>query len=148
MKLLRKLFNIKLTSPNYVTIYIDMWHKLLTTNEQKISWVVFENGTVVIINEQTDYLKAEAIDLMKEWGPVHAGCSAGDFSTLKLDDFPGWLVTSHHTNILTYVDNSEVKTENKINIMEDRATAIGLYGRNKRDLDAKKLNVIHIDNNY
>jgi hypothetical protein len=120
--------------------YVTAWQKILIAGYSK-SWVLFHNGTAVILVNPTDDLRAQAIDLMKEWGPVHAGCPAGDFSTSKLTDYPGWVVTCHHNDILTYVDPSEVAKGNSTDI------AIGMYGRSKRDLDAKELNVIHIEDN-
>jgi hypothetical protein len=53
-------------------------------------------------------LSVQALALMKEWGPVHAGGSAGDFGTIDLTNAPGWVVTSHHNDILTYVGPEEV----------------------------------------
>ena len=53
-------------------------------------------------------LSAQALALMKEWGPVHAGSSAGDFGTIDLTNSPGWVVTSHHDDILTYVAPDEI----------------------------------------
>ncbi len=76
--------------------------------------------------------------LMKEWGPVHAGSSAGDFTVIHLDDHPGWVVTSHHNDILTYVDPSEGDFD------PDKDLAIGLYGRGKRNVDAEELTIVHV----
>ena len=38
-------------------------------------------------------LGLSAMVLMKDWGPVHVGSPAGDFSTVTLTDHPGWAVT-------------------------------------------------------
>jgi hypothetical protein len=84
-------------------------------------------------------LQVLAIDLMKEWGLVHAGCSAGDFSTVKLTNNPGWVVTCHHNDILTYVSPDEMDEKHPTDIV------VGLYGREKRHLDAEGLNVIHVE---
>ena len=40
---------------------------------------------------------------MKEYGPVYVGSPAGDFTTIKLINDTGWVVTGSHQNILTYV---------------------------------------------
>jgi hypothetical protein len=120
--------------------YVAAWRKILIGGASK-SWVLFRNGTAVILISPVDDLRAQAVNLMKEWGPVHAGCPAGDFSTVKVTDYPGWVVTCHHNDILTYVDPSEVVNGSSTDI------TIGLRGRSKRDVDAKELNVIHVEDN-
>jgi hypothetical protein len=87
---------------------------------------------------ETD-LATQAIALMKEWGPVHAGCSAGDFATIALVNAPGWVVTSHHDDILTYVGPDEVGQSDANDVV------IGLIGRAKRDQDAQGLDIIHLE---
>ena len=84
-------------------------------------------------------LSDQAIELMREWGPLHAGSPAGDFSTVTLTEHPGWVVRSHHDDILTYVAPEEVPTAKETDI------AIGLFGRHKRDQDATDLDVIHVE---
>jgi hypothetical protein len=101
-------------------------------------WVLFRHGTCVLPEVATGDLRELAIDLMRTWGPVVPGTSAGDFNVVKLADHPGWLVTCHHDAILTYVGTDD---------LADRAASevvIGLIGRSKRDQDAKELRVIHV----
>jgi hypothetical protein len=86
---------------------------------------------------ETD-LAAQMIALMKDWGPVHAGCSAGDFNAIPLEAAPGWVVTSHHNDILTYVGSDEVGED-----AED--LRVGLLGRSRRDQDAQDLHVIRVE---
>ena len=62
------------------------------------------------------------------------GSPAGDFSVITLDKHPGWVVTSHHPDILNYVRPDEVDEGSS-------DVAIGLLGRSKRDRDAKELSV-------
>ena len=115
---------------------VNAWREIIVGNEK--SWVLFENGTCVILLEPEDDLSAQAIGLMKEWGPVHAGSSAGDFSTIALENDAGWVVTCHHNDILTYVLPEELDDS-----PED--LLVGLHGRSKRDRDAESLTVIHIE---
>jgi hypothetical protein len=75
---------------------------------------------------------------MKTHGPVHAGSPAGDFSVINLDDDPGWVVTSHHPDILTYVSPDEAAEQSN-------DLVIGLLGRSKRDMDAAELMIIHVE---
>lgn len=76
---------------------------------------------------------------MKEWGPVHAGSPAGDFSVINLRDASGWVVTCHHNDILTYVSPEEITAESA------ESVAIGLLGRSNRNEDARSLEVIHVE---
>lgn len=50
----------------------------------------------------------------------------------------GWVVASHHPDMLTMVLPSEVGQS------EDFLT-VGLYGRSKRDSDSSDLTVIHVE---
>lgn len=50
----------------------------------------------------------------------------------------GWVVTSHHNDILTYVDRTEVQASSS-------DLFIGLTGRAMRNQDAEELTVIHIE---
>jgi methyltransferase (TIGR00027 family) len=100
------------------------------------AWVLFRNGTYVVFTEATKDMGARASDLLREWGPVNPGSPAGDFAVVSLNDAPGWVVTGHHPDILTYVAPDEAP---------DSPTdlAIGLLGRAKRSLDAEELVVVH-----
>ena len=115
---------------------VNIWRQIIIGDDK--SWVLFDNGTCVILMEPGDDLAAQAITLMKEWGPVHAGCSAGDFSTITLDNETGWVVTSHHNDILTYVSPEEVGDD-------PSDLSVGLLGRSKRGQDADSLTVIHVE---
>ena len=115
---------------------VNIWRKIIRGDDK--SWVLFANGTCVILMEPEDDLSAQAIELMKEWGPVHAGSSAGDFSTITLHNDAGWVVTSHHKDILTYVGSEESGDD-------PSDLSVGLLGRFKRDQDAGALTVIHVE---
>lgn len=115
---------------------ITLWRNIIVGDDK--SWVLFENGTCVILMEPEIDLSAQAVKLMKEWGPVYPGSSAGDFSTITLEDGSGWVVTSHHHDILTYVAPEEAgDNPNEI--------SVGLLGRSKRNQDAETLVVIHTE---
>ena len=119
-----------------MSTFIDTWRKIIVGDDK--SWVLFANGTCVVLMEPEDDLESQAIELMKEWGPVHAGSPAGDFNTVTLPDNLGWVATCHHNDILTLVLRDELEGE-----PED--VMVGLYGRSKRDQDAHDLQVIHIE---
>jgi hypothetical protein len=116
---------------------IEIWRSIIV-GEQK-SWVLFKNGTCVVLIEPETDLVAQATALMKEWGPVGVGCSSGDFGTIDLVNAPGWVVTSHHNDILTYVGPDEVEQPGPNNVV------VGLIGRGKRDQDAQELEIVHVE---
>ncbi|MEU4324553.1 hypothetical protein [Nonomuraea dietziae] len=113
---------------------IAIWRQLLHPGR---SWVLFANGTCVILMEPDGDLAGQARDLLREFGPVHAGTPAGDFTTIGLDDAPGWAVTCHHPDILTYVADDELETDDDL--------TVGLFGRGKRDQDGHELVVVHVE---
>lgn len=113
---------------------IETWRRLLDPAK---SWVLFAQGTCVILMEPADDLAQQATSLLREYGPVRAGTPAGDFNTIDLDDAPGWAVTGHHPDILTYVDPSELESHDDL--------TVGLFGRSKRDQDGHDLTVIHVE---
>jgi hypothetical protein len=116
---------------------VPIWRSIILGDQK--SWVLFKNGTCVILMEPEADLSVQAVALMKEWGPVHAGCPAGDFGTIELTNAPGWVVTSHHNDILTYVGTDE------INEADPSDLVVGLFGRGKRDQDAQELEIIHVE---
>jgi hypothetical protein len=119
------------------TAMIETWRCLLDPAK---SWVLFANGTCVILMEPTGDLAQQATSLLQEYGPVHAGTPAGDFDIIDLDEASGWAVTGHHPDILTYVDPSELENHDDL--------TVGLFGRSKRDQDGHDLIIIHIEDNY
>lgn len=116
---------------------VEVWRTIIMGGQK--SWVLFKNGTCVILMEPEADLSAQATALMKEWGPVHAGSSFGDFSVIHLEATPGWVVTSHHNDILTYVAPDELGRLNPDDLV------VGLFGRRKRDQDAQGLEIIHVE---
>ena len=70
----------------------EVWRPILGGGPG-VSWVVFENGTCVVLENPEGDLVAQAIEVLKRWGPVHAGSSFGDFRVVDLEN--GWIVTSH-----------------------------------------------------
>jgi hypothetical protein len=115
---------------------VGIWRSIILGDTK--SWVLFENGTCVILIKPDNDLAAQALALMKEWGSVHPGCSAGDFSVVHLASAPGLVVTGHHNDILSYVAPEDVDKD-----AED--VVIGLLGRAKRGQDAEELKIIHIE---
>ncbi|MBA3868831.1 MAG: hypothetical protein H0X30_06730 [Anaerolineae bacterium] len=116
--------------------YKDVWQNLID-DEQK-SWVVFENGTCVILMQPSADLAQQAQTLLSEYGGVDEATASADFSVLELDVVPGWVVGSHHPDILNYVAPDE--------LFEGlpRDMQAGFIGRQHRSDDAQQLNVVYI----
>lgn len=114
----------------------SIWRGILA-HERK-TWVLFSHGTCVIFADATGDVSEEALGIMREWGPVHAGSSAGDFSVIGLDDEAGWVVTCHHPDVLTYVSPDEIGPD-------PSELEIGLFGRAQRQADAEELRIIHVE---
>ena len=116
---------------------IEAWRRIVVGDSK--SWVLFSHGTCVIIMHPKADLLAQAVELMREYGPVHVGSPAGDFGVITLTAHPGWAVTCHHNDILTYVAPEELSADKRDDVM------IGMFGRGKRDRDASELEVIYVE---
>ncbi|WP_263107182.1 hypothetical protein [Kitasatospora sp. DSM 101779] len=116
-------------------ILVDVWQRLLT--DPRKSWVLFEYGTCVVLTAPEGDLAEQATGILGDFGPVHAGSSAGDFGVIHLDDADGWVVTGHHHDVLTYVAPEEPPSPDDL--------AVGLCGRSKRHRDGTELHVVHVE---
>jgi hypothetical protein len=79
----------------------------------------------------------QATELIAQW-PVAAGSDRGDFSVVTPTAVPGWVITSAHPDILTYLAPEEVEREDTPKV------ALGLQGRAKRDQDARERRIIFL----
>ena len=115
----------------------------LAINPKFENWVLFENGTYIIFDDvkEVDNIEAEALTLMKEYGPVSAGGPAGDFSVISLTQTKGWVVSGHGYGMYTYVNPDELTTSSPDDV------TIGLFGREKRDKDGNNPRIIYINKN-
>ncbi|MDT0466431.1 hypothetical protein [Streptomyces gibsoniae] len=116
-------------------ILVGVWKRLLT--DPRKSWVLFEHGTCVVLTTPDGDLSEQATKILGEFGPVHAGSSAGDFGVINVKDADGWVVTGHHQDVLTYVGPDEPSGQEDF--------AVGLCGRSKRHQDATELRVVHVE---
>ncbi|MFE3149459.1 hypothetical protein ACFXJ6_22815 [Streptomyces sp. NPDC059218] len=116
-------------------ILIDVWQRLLADPHK--SWVLFEHGTCVVLTVPEGELAEQATALLKEFGPVHAGSSAGDFGVIDPKNTEGWVVTGHHNDVLTYVGPDGPQDQSEL--------AVGLSGRSKRHRDGTELHVVHVE---
>lgn len=130
----------KLRSVNPKTL---IEHVRLAINPKFTHWVLFSNGTYIIIEDLT--IKDEAAfakKIMKEYGPVHIGSPAGDFGVTHLNRTEGWAASGHYSAMYTYVDPEELK---QAGVKTPSDIDIGVLGRNKRDKDGKECKIILIN---
>ncbi len=115
----------------------EVWSHIIQGDTK--AWVLFAHGTCVIFLEPQPDLRAQAVALLRQWGPVQVGTPAGDFNVIHLNAHPGWVVTCHHSDILTYVSPEELSGGGGDDLI------VGLYGRGKRNRDACELEVVHVE---
>ena len=131
------------------------------------SWVLFHHGTCVLLPEPRpgEDLGEQALRLLAEHGPVHIGSPSAQFKVVHLNPAeatvihldppedtpkyapthapkgtPGWYVTCHHPDILTYVEPTDV-TPGAGDL------EVGLCGRSKRHMDGTELTIAHVEDN-
>lgn len=114
---------------------IDAWRRLLTGSGK--SWVLFEHGTCVVLEHPAADLTEQAVGILREFGPVHVATSAGDFRVLELNTGEGWLVTSHHPDVVTFVPRDDPEDPSHL--------AVGILGRSRRDRDGTELRAVHVE---
>src|SRR5262249_11345519 len=86
---------------------IEAWRATLSGLDK--SWVLFANGTCVVFTEPGSDLTAQAVAILREFGPAGDESEIGDFAaTIPLPDGRGWLVAGHHSDIVTFVGRDEV----------------------------------------
>lgn len=98
-------------------------------------WVMFANGTVVFLPDETGDLAAAGARTLAGVGPAQPGTPSADFRVVTLDD--GWLVGGDHPDIFTVVAPGEAGDS-------PSDIVVGLLGRQKRDEDAERLEVLHV----
>lgn len=114
---------------------IHIYKKIVTDNS--MCWVLFKNGTCVMLLRSEEDVRAQAINILKGHGSVTAGTPSGDFEVTKIPEIDGWVVTGDYPGIMIYVSEEEVNNKNDFEI--------GLIGRTKRELDGKGLEVMYVE---
>lgn len=114
---------------------VEVYKKIIT--DQSMNWVLFKNGTcVMLLNPQND-IKTQAIQILRAHGSVTPGTPTGDFEVTKIPEINGWIVTGDYPGIMMYVSDREGKKK------ED--AEVGLIGRSKRERDAQELEVMYTE---
>lgn len=127
-------------------LMIDFWRSQV--REKTWSWVLFSNGTCVVIKDADKNIRNNAKEILKNFGPVIPGTDLADFSVEEVDLEPGWLVTYSHPDIANFVSINEFAENSEECDEISEKTFVGLVGRKKRVEDAKTLKIIHIEKNF
>ena len=124
---------------------VEVWSEILEGFSR--TWVLFQFGTCVFLQQESGDPKEQAAELMKQWAPPVAGTPSHKFSVSFLSDrgILGCLVTCHHPDIITYVSPTEIPSSAKISDpFEGIKFRVGCFGRKKRQWDVETLKIIHI----
>lgn len=115
---------------------VQIYKKIIV--DSSTSWVLFKNGTCVMLLNPEEDVHTQAIKILKEHGSVVAGTPSGDFEVTKIPVIDGWVITGDYPGIMIYVSSQEADKKNS-------DFEIGMTGRTKRENDAKALEVVHIE---
>jgi len=113
---------------------VSVYKKVIT--DQSASWVLFKHGTCVMLLKPEINVQEQAVEILRQHGPVTPGTPSGDFEVIKIPEVNGWLVIGNYPGMMMYVSNEEAGKKDDFEI--------GMIGRTKREQDAKELEVTHI----
>lgn len=108
---------------------------------QYTSWVVFANGTYVVItaDSSTPDLRTRAIEILKDFGNTEGKKLSQSDLVISLKDIDGWIVDSPFQGLYTYVSRLELKNNS---ILYPKDSDITLLAISKRKKDFTDRNVI------
>lgn len=115
---------------------VGIYKKLLKGDFQ--GWALFDHGTCVIVPRVNKSVQEDAITLLRKYGRIIAGTPLGDFNVTPLKDNLGWVVTGDHPDILNFIATDDMRERS-----DD--VKVGLLGRERKELDAKELKIIHVE---
>ncbi len=123
---------------------VNIYKKIII--DPQMSWVLFKNGTCVMLLEPQKNIKEQAVKILREHGLVIPGSSSGDFEVTKIPEINGWVVTGDYPGIMMYVSYGEAHSASSGQAGNNKNDfELGMLGRRKRELDAKELKVIHVE---
>ena len=113
-------------------------------------FVIYSNHTCVLLNNDSkgiskDEILSKANEIMLKYGPVDVATPSGDFGMIRQNNnnYNGYLITCNCSDMLTFVSHRyEMQSQSGDQMDID----VCLYGRKKRDLDAKALTPIYWNN--
>lgn len=119
---------------------VAIWRQIITDATKP--WVLFQHGTVVVMDDPPEDVAEGAVSLMDRWGQALAGTPTEDFSVFDLGEASGWVVTRHFIagfDILTYVSPTELADA------DPHADTVRQVGCEKQAQDATARVIVHIE---
>jgi hypothetical protein len=116
---------------------VAVWRKIIEGPHK--SWVLFRNGTCVVMVRSEPNLAQQARHILADWGAVGTTNPTADYRVVKVTKAPGWVVACHEPDILVYLAPEEFGEE------EPSEDQIGKLGRGRRYADAAEMEVVHVE---
>ncbi|PID50260.1 MAG: hypothetical protein CR991_02200 [Proteobacteria bacterium] len=120
------------------TQLIKTWRSIFS--HWRATWVLFSYGTCVIQTDSRTEPRQYAIQLLQQWGKFQNKTDINAAQRVKPYEQLGWIVTSQHENIFTFIGKEEVAADTK-----ERTMVIELIGRYRCAQDAAELRIIHLE---
>jgi len=127
----------------------DEFHKALIDSLRALkfvgSWVMFNYGTFVMPRYPASDIEEQAVDIMKEHGPVLIGSPAADFTIRRTHSPAGLLVYYDCPDIFSFVPASfrSVFNDHPLQDFFDAMSACACRG-----MDAQELEVAHVEKEH
>jgi hypothetical protein len=116
---------------------VQTWQRLLQFDRRP--WVVFENGTCVVLEEPAEDVEARARAILANWQPSGTETAPSEMHVVAPYEMPGCVVRAHDPHVLAYIGFTECGGP-------DTSThQIGMLGRAKIEQDARALKIIHVE---
>ena len=116
---------------------VQTWQRLLQFDPRP--WVVFENGTCVVLADPEDNIEVQAQRILAASGPDGAHPAPSEMNVVTPYEMPGWVVSGHDPNVLVYVGFGEAGSP------DTKKEDVALAGRAKLAKDAETLAIIHVE---
>lgn len=122
-------------------------HVNLSIDPKSENWILFKNGTYIIIENALSEkeIETKGLETINEFGPIH-----NEYEIIELNKTEGWVIygSLYGSRMRNYIHPKQINTEShlKKGIPANEATYIALveYGGKKRILDAEDPQIVCI----
>ena len=110
-----------------------------TIKEQYTSWVIFSNGTYLVItaDSATPDLRTRAIQILKDTGTAEGKKLEKNNFVLDIKNIDGWIVDSPFQGLYTYVSTTELKNNGVPNPTDQDIVLFAMTKRQKDIIEYK-----------
>jgi hypothetical protein len=110
--------------------HVEVWKSVLV--EEGADWVVFENGTLVVCDEDIP-AEESALEIIKEFSETVPGTYLGDFSVYPRLELGIWIISYPMNQVFNYMPLKGCSSE----------SAAGMIARTIRADDANQRNILY-----